>query len=210
MRLKTLLLILVFYFSIVRAVAQESPYFQQTEIGLLRGKGPQNWDGSRTDRNNLSLHTFHGIKLHPKHVLGLSTGLDFYDQLTLIPIALGWRGFLGKENKPQLVGGIDIGGGAAFLEKKTSTEWEESWYEGGAMTSAHLGVRLPAWKGKSALSVSIGFKRQEASYSYAYKNGLLIPPTSFVPTGILPRGYESLTETYYVFQSLFFRMGLMF
>lgn len=98
---KTLILIPIFYFSFVRAVAQERLYFQQTEIGIAWGKSQRNWDGSREKRQDFTLMTFHGVKITPKIVIGFSTGLDRYQGVSLVPIALGWRGFF-WEKSPNL------------------------------------------------------------------------------------------------------------
>ncbi|MBC6366750.1 hypothetical protein [Algoriphagus sp. AK58] len=210
MNRKVIYLILLFFFAYVKALAQDNVYFQQTEVGFLWGKGLKNWEGGYENRLNLTFSTFHGAKINPNHVLGFSTGLDQYDQINLIPIALGWRGFLGKEGKPRLFAGLDLGGGAAFLEKKETTDWSSSWYEGGMMVSPTAGVKFPAKRGKWALSTSIGYKRQQASFLQGFfdRSGL----SSFATPGIsrLPNGFSSLNETNYLFHSLVFRMGVMF
>ena len=105
---------------------------------------------------------------------------------------------------------VDIGGGSAILEKKISTEWEDSWHEGSTMLSAMTGVRFPSKKGKSALSFSFGFKRQALTYFQGQKTGVVIGPGPVIDSPNLPRGYQSLSETSYLFHSLIAGAGLMF
>ncbi|OYX17933.1 MAG: hypothetical protein B7Z16_09480 [Algoriphagus sp. 32-45-6] len=207
---KTLFLIPILYFSYVRSVAQERLYFQHTELGIAWGKSQRNWDGSQEKRQDFTLMTFHGVKIAPKMVIGFSTGLDRYQGVSLVPIALGWRGFLGKITKPQLFVGADVGGGSAIFEKKVSTEWEDRWYEGGAMLSGMVGVRFPAKKGKNALTVSFGAKRQFLSYFQGQKTGIIIGPGLVEDLPNLPRGYQSISETSYLFNSLYARVGMTF
>ncbi|WP_373399424.1 hypothetical protein V8V91_06825 [Algoriphagus halophilus] len=81
--------------------AQEKAYFNQTELGFLYGKGSEQWDGRKEQRIDVSLITFHGIRLTKNHVIGFSTGLDQYEELSIIPLALGWRGFWGRRENPR-------------------------------------------------------------------------------------------------------------
>lgn len=208
MHKKAVYLILFLFFSCVGAVAQEKVYFNQTDLGFLWGKGQKNWDGKYLNRTNLSVSTFHGAYINRHQVVGFSVGFDEYEQVNLLPLALGWRGFLGKENRPNLFAGLDIGGGAAFLEKKEVTEWTKNWYEGGMMIHPSVGIKLPAKKGKWNLSASLGYKRQEASYFQGNLDRSGNQRTS--TNGKLPPGFSSLSETAYLFHSLVFRMGVMF
>lgn len=208
MRKKSIYLILLLFFSSVGAVAQERVYFNQTELGFLWGKGQKNWEGKYINRTNLSISTFHGAYINKRQVVGFSVGFDQYEQVTLLPLAMGWRGFLGKENKPNLFAGFDIGGGAAFLEKKEVTQWTSNWYKGGTMIHPSIGIKLPAKQGKWNLSASLGYKRQEASYFQGFLDGSGNQSSS--NNGELPPGFSSLTETSYLFHSLVFKMGVMF
>lgn len=207
---KIVCLILLLFFSFVKALAQEKAYFQQTELGFLWGKGVKNWEGDYENRMNFSFSTFHGAKITPHHVLGFSFGYDAYEEIDLIPIALGWRGFLGKEDKARLFAGLDLGGGAAFLEKKETTQWSTSWYEGGMMIHPSVGIRIPARKGNWALSTSLGYKRQQASYFQGFMDRSGLSSSALPVNSNLPRGFSSLNETNYLFHSLVFRMGVMF
>ena len=76
------------------SLAQEKVYFGQVELGFLYGRGAEQWDGNHEERIDISFLTFNGVNVIKNHALGLSTGLDQYDGISIIPIALGWRGFL--------------------------------------------------------------------------------------------------------------------
>lgn len=203
-----LLTILIFLLVISTGHGQEKVYFNQTELGVLFGKGEELWNGENESRTGISVLTFHGVQFSKHHVVGFLLGYDHYPSISLIPFALGWRGFLGKETKPQLIGGFDLGGASAILEKKEETEWYESWYEGGLMVSPSIGVKLPAKKGKTSLTMTIAYKRQEAGYFQGFfEQGTSIRSSS---GSALPPGYNSITETTYLFHSLVARVGLMF
>ncbi|SFA97241.1 hypothetical protein SAMN04489723_10339 [Algoriphagus aquimarinus] len=188
-------------------MAQKKLYFGQTEIGFLYGRGADQWDGNHERRIDISFMTFNGAHITKNQVVGFSLGLDQYDEISIIPIALGWRGFLGKEGKPKIFGGLDLGGGSAILEKKVSNEWSKSWYEGELMFSPSVGFSFPAREGKTALSLSFAYKRQQFSQFYGVLSRSGSQP---IATDLLPPGYNSLTENNYLFRSFVFRAGLIF
>ncbi len=186
---------------------QDRSYFNQTEVGILFGNPVENWSWENKNRVDFSLITFHGAMISKNQALGVSVGFDQYQSLPIFPMALGWRGFLGKENKPQLIGGFDFGGGFPLLEKKEKTEWYESWHKGGLLVSPSIGVKFPSKKSKkTALTMSIAYKRQELGY---FLGNFDFNPTPR-PTTNLPQGYSSITETSYLFHSLVARMGFIF
>jgi hypothetical protein len=117
MERKVFYLILALFFSSVKSLAQDKSYFNQTEIGFLLGRSGELWDGNHQERLDFSAMTFHGTRISKNHVVGFSVGYEQYDDLSIIPIAIGWRGFLGKVSKPQLFAGLDMGGGSTVLEK---------------------------------------------------------------------------------------------
>jgi hypothetical protein len=198
---------IVFILLSFKGMAQDKKYFGQAEIGFLAGRSQEQWDGSHEKRIDVSFMTFHGLQVTKNHVLGISTGLDQYDEISIIPIALGWRGFLGKDNKPKIFGGLDLGGGSTLLEKSVSDDWSKSWYEGGLMVSPSLGFSFPARKGKTALSFSFAYKRQAFSQFWGF---LLQSGSQTIVNDLLPPGYSSLTENSYLYRSFVFRAGLMF
>jgi hypothetical protein len=208
MRKKVVYLILFLFFFSVSAMGQEKSYFNQTELGLIWGKGQKNWEDNYIGRTSLSINTFHGTYINRHQVVGFSVGLDQYEQIQLIPLAMGWRGFLGKKSKPNLFAGLDIGRATAILEKKEVTEWSSNWYEGGIMINPSIGIKLPAKNGKWNLSSSLGYKRQEAAYNQGFLDNSSNQRSSSQEK--LPPGFNSLNETTYLFHSLVFKMGVMF
>ncbi len=207
MKLKLLILcflVLPFYPSF----GQEKVYYNQTEFGALFGNAVDQWSGESKNRIDFSAISFHGAKISKHHVVGFSVGFDQYESISVIPFAIGWRGFLGDENKPQLIGGFDFGGGSPLFEDKEKTEWYESWYTGGVMVSPSIGVKLPAKNGKTALTMTFAYKRQELGYFMGFfdrgDNPRPLPGTQLLP------GYSSMNETSYLFHSLVARIGLTF
>lgn len=207
MKLKFLILSILVLL-ITKSYSQQKVYYNQTEFGILFGNNIETWSGERDKRRDFSMITFHGVKISRHHVVGMSVGFDQYESLSVMPIAIGWRGFLGRENKPQLIGGFDFGGGSALFETKEVTEWYESWYKGGVMISPSIGVKLPAKKGKTSLTMSIGYKRQEMGFFLGYFDQVN-NPRPLISSRLLP-GYSSMTETSYLFHSLVGRMGFSF
>lgn len=205
---KSLLILSIFILAISPGYGQKKVYYNQTELGAMFGRVENMWTGDHDERINFSMITFHGAKISRHHAVGFSLGYDHYQSISIIPIALGWRGFLGKENGAQLVGGLDIGGGSTLLEKDEESEWGKSWYEGGIMASPSIGGYFPGKKGKTALTLTIAYKRQELSYfngSYD-RSGTPRPLLG----AQLPPGYGSMNETEYLFKSMVLRMGLNF
>ena len=168
-----------------KGMAQERVYFGQTEIGFLVGNSEEQWDGKRQRRIDVSFMTFHGAHITKNNVVGFSLGIDQYDEISVIPIALGWIGFLGKDGKPKIFGGLDIGGGSTILEKKVSDEWSKSWYEGGSLISPSAGISFPSKKDKTALSFSFAYKRQQVSH---YWGNLMQPGSQVIANDKLPPG----------------------
>lgn len=187
---------------------QNRPYVNHTEVGVLVGNPTDSWSGENKNRVNFSLSSFHGAQISKNQALGVLVGFDDYESLVIFPMGFGWRGFLGKENKPQLVGSFDLGGGFALLEKKEKTEWYESWHKGGLMLSPSIGVKFPSKKGKNSLTMSFAYKRQELGY---FMGNFDFNPTPRPFTNSkLPPGYSSITETSSLFHSLVARMGFIF
>lgn len=204
---KSLLILSVFILAISPGYGQEKVYYNQTEFGAMFGRVEDQWSGETEKRINFSMLTFHGAKVAKHHVVGFSLGFDHYENLSIIPIALGWRGFFGKDGAAQLIGGFDIGGGSTILEEGEESEWGKSWYEGGIMASPSIGAFFPGKKGKTALTMTLAYKRQELAF---FQGSFNREGTMPFPSAQLPPGFNSITETDYLFQSLVLRMGFSF
>ena len=201
------LILSISFLTISLGYGQERVYYNQTEFGAMHGQSADDWNGESQSRTSFSMITFHGARFAKHHVVGFSLGLDHYQSIDIIPFALGWRGFLGEGDKPQLIGGFDIGAGSTLLTEEVETEWGKSWYEGGIMVSPSVGGYFPGEKGKTAFTITLAYKLQEFSLfngSFDQAN-----PRPFLSSS-LPPGYNSLTETAYSLQSLVLRMGLSF
>ncbi|GAA0879655.1 hypothetical protein GCM10009119_26240 [Algoriphagus jejuensis] len=209
-----ILFLFIFFLAISIAEGQEKIYYNQTEFGVLAGRGVDNWMGESDTRIDFSIITFHGVRFGKKnnHVGGISVGFDQYETISIMPVAFGYRALLGKENKALLIGGLDLGGGMTFLEKTEKNEWGANWYEGGMMVSPSIGGYFPGKAGKTALTISLAYKRQGLSlFSGVYDpNTASRPRPSAFSASSLPDGFSSLTETEYLFNSLVIRMGLSF
>lgn len=203
-----LLILSIFVLTLSTGYGQEKVYYNQTEFGAMFGRVENQWSGETEERINFSMLTFHGARISKHHVVGFSLGFDHYENLSIIPIALGWRGFFGEDGKAQLIGGFDIGGGSTILEEGEESEWGKSWYEGGIMASPSVGAFFPGKKGKTTLTVTLAYKRQELSYFQGSYEQVGVQRPIIISQ--LPPGYNSLTETDYLFQSLVLRMGFSF
>jgi hypothetical protein len=202
---KTLLLFMIFFSFLGEASSQENTFFSQTDLGLNFGQVKTNVDGYTT-RINFSFQSLNGVMINKYHAAGFLVGIDTYPNLTLMPLGLGWRGFLEKEKRHTFFAGLDLGAASAMLEKNSETEWTESWYEGGLFLNPSIGIRRNSKKGKHASVLSIGYKRQEANF---YEGSKEIGFSSFRDPS-LPPGFISVRKEEYVFNSLVLKWGLIF
>ena len=212
MKNQILFFIALFFCGLQASLAQTKPRFTQVEVGFLTGKTKNIWEDKTESRVNFSFSAFHGKKVFRNQALGLFLGLDHYPSVTLLPVGLGWRGFLGKSSKPQFFGSLDLGYGSTLLEKVERTDWSSTWHESGLMLRPAVGIKLPAKKGKWALTASIGYKRQpsyfyEGSHSQS-ENKPKIP--LFRTRKALPEGFSSLNSTSVLYHSLSLQLGILF
>ena len=181
-------LILVFFISwcsVQLAAAQEKATLTQLELGLLRGKSKTLW--SEEIENN-------------------------YPDVRLLPIGLGWRGFIGDDIGSKWMGGLNTGFGTTFLEKRERTEWFSTWHEGGVYFHPFLGISMPAKKGNWALTASIGYKWQPSSYLEGSHSQSETQPKihPFWTRDALPEGFSSLNKISTQYHSLSFQVGILF
>lgn len=207
-----LVLFLFTWCNVQLAAAQEKATLTQLELGLLRGKSKTLWSEETQNRLNFSFSAFHGKEIKPNHYLGFNLGFDAYPEVSLIPLGLGWRGFIGDEIGSKWMGGLNAGFGTTFLEKRERTEWSSTWTEGGVYIHPFLGVTLPAKKGNWALTGSIGYKWQPSS---SFVGNHSQPETRpkihpFWTRASLPVGFNSLNKVSTQYHSLSFQVGFLF
>ncbi|MCL6259332.1 hypothetical protein M3O96_09550 [Aquiflexum sp. TKW24L] len=202
---KTLLLFLIFFSFLGKAYSQEKTFFSQTDFGTSFGQVKTLFE-EYTTRVNFSFQTLNGVWINKYHATGFLVGVDTYPNLTLMPLGLGWRGFMDKGKRHTLFAGMDLGAASAMLEKRVETEWTESWYEGGLFLNPSIGIRRQSKKGKHASVLSIGYKRQEANF---YEGSKEIGFSSFRDVSI-PPGFSSVRREEYIFNSLVLKWGFIF
>jgi hypothetical protein len=204
MKLK-IVLFLIFYMSYV-AQAGAQKYFNQTDFGVLFGR-VEAFEGKFDPRLNFTFTTFHGVRILPAHVVGFSVGIDTYPGLTMMPLALGWRGFREKGKKYTWFAGMDLGGGSTLLQRTERNEWSESWFDGGIMVSPSIGLRKDTKQRKHSFVWSMGYRRQEATFYEGFYDFSGNQP--FFNSNI-PAGFSSVRTEKYAFNSFFIKWGLMF
>lgn len=204
MKLKLIFFFVFYMGSVAHAGAQK--YFNHTDFGVLMGR-VETWDNNFDTRVNFSFATFHGVKILPAHAVGFSVGIDTYPGLTLMPLALGWRGFREKGRKYTWFAGMDLGGGSTVLQRTERKDWSESWFDGGILFSPSIGLRKRARNGGHSFVWSIGYRRQEATFY----EGFYDFSRSFQPlSSSIPPGFSSVLNEQYAFNSFFLKWGLMF
>ena len=106
---------------------------------------------------SLSVQTFNGFKVRKKTTLGITTGLDMYPSVLLVPIAAGVRHVFYEKNQQgaKLQIGLDAGYGSTFANANNS--YEE--VKGGVMVNPTVGFKFPTKNGSSWL-VNFGYKYQ--------------------------------------------------
>ena len=193
-------------------MAQNKTWMTQLELGLLGGKTKDLWEEKTNERTTLSFSAFHGKEVIRNQNLGVFVGLDDYPSITLVPVGIGWRGFLGQKSKPQFFGSLDLGYGSTVLEQVERTDWSSTWHEAGLLIRPTAGIKMPAKKGKWALTASLGYKRQP---TYFYEGTHSQPETRpkiplFRTRDLLPEGFSSLNSTSTLYHSLSFQLGILF
>lgn len=176
---------------------QAFSYTHHSEMGVLTGSD----DFGK--RINFTFQTFNGLQLSDVHSVGVLTGLDQYGSLSVVPIALGWRGILNPLNKWQLYGGVDLGFGSTLLEPTVITEWNEHrWQDGGFMGQSSIGLRI---KNKKAnfWSFSLAYKRQ--IYHLTTAN-----PRELSPDPNRPEDWSYYAKDKITFNNVVYRIGYWF
>jgi hypothetical protein len=128
--------------------AQKLSYTNHTEVGVLI---PEEASASFT------FQTFNGIKI-PKSTLdvGITTGLDIYPEVKVIPLALGLRIDLLKTDPLSFYAGLDAGLGFGVLRKSSDDETSKA----GTLINPAIGLKFKT-QSKQSITVGFGFRSQE-------------------------------------------------
>lgn len=209
---KLILVFLISWCGVQFAAAQEKATLTQLELGLLRGKSKTLWSEETQNRFNFSFSAFHGKEIKPNHYLGVHLGFDNYPDVRILPIGLGWRGFIGDDIGSKWMGGLNAGFGTTFLERRERTDWSSSWQEGGVYLHPFLGVGMPVKKANWALTASIGYKWQPSTYlEGSHSQSETLPKIHpFWTRAALPEGFNSLNKVSTQYHSLSFQVGILF
>ncbi len=212
MKKKLLIFIILSFCAIHSTMAQTKTWMTQLELGLLGGKTKDLWEEKTNERTTLSFSAFHGKEVIRNQILGVYLGMDHYPSITLIPVGVGWRWLLGKSTGSQFYSSLDLGYGSTLPEKVERTDWSSTWYESGLVFRPAVGIKMPAKKGKWALTASLGYKRQP---TYFYDGTHSQPETRpkiplFRTKELLPEGFSSLNSTSTLYHSLSFQLGILF
>jgi hypothetical protein len=154
------------------------PFVNQTEFGVLFGRNKETFyyypyfssyyppkpNGFNLQNvSSLSLQTFNGFKVRKKTSVGITTGLDAYNSILIIPIAVGFRHVLFEKSDKgaKIQTGLDAGWGIAnnanSLENAT----------GGIMLNPAVGFKFPTKNGSSWM-VNFGYKYQFIEITQGY------------------------------------------
>lgn len=145
-------------------------YLNLTEAGLSVG----NSAGQNARRNvDVSFQTFNGYQFASWFALGLTTGVDTYSRVTLLPLALGLRGDLTK-SKTRPYYGLDAGYALTWLNNPRLTGNRQ----GGFFWSPGAGLKFSGRKNRAFL-FSINYRRQRSTLENPFGNGTSIMENKF-------------------------------
>ncbi|MGK6351372.1 hypothetical protein [Parapedobacter sp. DT-150] len=179
------------------AKGQAIHFTSQTELGMLPAKRPF------MAPSGFTAQTFNGVWLHAFAELGATVGVDAYPDMTLVPLAVGWRGVMhAGDVSPYL--GLDVGYGFTWFKKETATQW----YDGGLMFNPAIGIRIRS-KGKDRFTLSAGYKRQTYSAYEGIPNVEGFTATTPADSS-LPPGMAWLRKDTYTLQRMSVRLGIVF
>jgi len=135
-----------------------SGYQNITELGLSIGYRAAISQFENTSRVvNLSLQSFNGYQFFPLLAVGLTTGIDTYEQVTLLPVGLGLRGDLAKTRVRPFYG-LDAGYALDWLNNPNLA----ADHDGGFFWSPSLGLKFNSAKTR-AFVLNLGYRSQKAT-----------------------------------------------
>ena len=133
-----------------------SGYLNITELGLSMGYRAANPSfGSASRVVNFSVQTFNGYQFYPAFALGLVTGIDTYEQITLLPVGIGVRGDISKTRIRPFYG-LDAGFALDWLNNPNLP----ADHDGGFFWSPTLGIKFNSRK-THAFIVNLGYRSQK-------------------------------------------------
>ncbi|MDP5139541.1 MAG: hypothetical protein NWP83_03615 [Spirosomaceae bacterium] len=109
---------------------------------------------------NITLQTFNGVYINPKTAVGITTGLDWYNNTLIVPLEAGVRRklFQRKSGGAAIITGLDAGYGTTWFHKDNP----ENKTSGGFAISPTIGYRMPSRSG-SAWVLNFGYKHQSVT-----------------------------------------------
>lgn len=157
------------------------PFVNITEVGGMFGRvkapsyyysGPYYYSStyyppsteSYSVRNvaNITLQMFNGVYINPKTAVGITTGLDWYNNTLIVPLELGVRRqlFQRRNNGAAIIAGMDAGYGTTWFHEDNP----DNKTTGGLAISPTIGYRMPNQSG-SAWVLNFGYKHQSITIS---------------------------------------------
>ena len=160
-------------------------YLNMTELGLSVGNRSVTGQFSDTNRSvDVTLQTFNGYQFHPALALGLTTAVDTYGKITLLPVGLGIRGDITK-TKVRPYYGLDAGYALDWLNNPRLP----GDYNGGRFWSPTFGLKFNSRR-THAFILNIGYRNQKVS--------------------IVSRNGSTTTTQSNHYQRVLFRLGMSF
>lgn len=129
-------------------------YLGMVEFGYLYGKTAA---GSLNSVASHSVQFFNGVRVHRLVALGVTVGTDFYNNVLVLPFALGIRGEL-ADTRVSPFYSLDAGYGVASL----SDDNEQRNTVGGWMYNPAVGLRVKTGN-DTAFTFGVGYRYQRAT-----------------------------------------------
>ena len=139
---------------------KEKGFVSMTHFSLMIGNSRNNWGNEVY--TTPSIRTFIGYQKSPHLAFGLSTGIDGYSTMPLIPLMMGLRGDFFKSSTT-LYYGLDFGHSVAWTKEEGSGWGSGREYEGGLVINPMIGLKRYGQRG-GGFYMQLAWSMQEASY----------------------------------------------
>jgi hypothetical protein len=161
---------------------QHRKFLHQTEIGMLLGRQSDiiNNPGypvrpayssyyipyySYAGRSSVvAVQHFSGYRAHKLLAVGLTAGLDYYNNNIITPLALGLRSQWLPNRRISPSTSLDAGYGFMWASKQDKANKYD--INGGFMLQPGAGIRIKLADDGSGLLLNVGYKIQKSGYSY--------------------------------------------